>query len=188
MMPIPFISTDIVLNDLRIGYDNSTPVPSDSRYNVFFRTSLTTVSATRVGIRIPVLEAASYPAFTSFTIGTPANTDFIINGGSNDDPSINLLSGSPWPDGNERNNWTMGMEGNDIVIWTTNSASKAMLSVGVDYWFCFRLKAPSGFFWGEITPTLGPVGKSISNFRSWGYLQTTFSNGSWIVDIQDYNA
>jgi hypothetical protein len=187
MIPIPFISS-IDIQPLRLGYDNSDPVPSDSRYYVFFRTELTTVSATRVGIRIPVSMADSYPAFTYYNIGSTSVIDFTINTNTTDDPLF--TSGvSPWPTGNERLNWVSAMEGDSIVIYTTNSTSKAMLSTGVKYWFKFQLKGtPSGFFWGKITPTNPEVDKSVCNFRSSRYLQlNTFSNGSWIVPVKDYN-
>jgi len=173
------------------GYANTTSPHTATRHTVFFRTKLSTVSDTRVGIRIPTTRSSSYPSSTSYVIGDTTKIGLGVWQSSvvGDDPD--WLSNTGIISGFSRGNWVSEMEGNDIVIYTTNSTQKSALNTTEDYWFGFQTRDESNnFFHSRLQPSnIESVDKSICNFRSYQYLNLgTFTNGNWIIPgLRDYN-
>lgn len=146
---------------------------------------------TKVGIKVPVGQTSSYPAFTSYVLGGTNRTGLGVQKVSVVGVTPSILSSTGWPSGFDRTAWTTAIESDHIVIYTSDATQKSSLSSSETYWFNIELRDSSNFFWlGTMSiSTDENVGVSITdaNLRTFGYSGFTYT-GTFSTTVKEYNS
>lgn len=165
----------------------------------YFSASLQTVTASNVGIKIPITNN------TIYNISSALNNDFTVWDRSVVGNSPNFFSGTGIPgglyhpitnpNGFYRGYWTLTGDSDYIYLYTNTATQKNNMTVGTEYWFAFKVYYDESLGVGDLDYTIESIaggnrytatGDNINFLRGPSAPQTF--NKFMIVSVLDYNS